>query len=76
MFDDERPAAVQGWAGLLNGLWHARILGAVPPVMVHAETPDGIREQIRQYPGPASASGQRTSAGRGSGPGRLPLPGI
>ncbi len=37
----------EAWAGLVNGLWHARIVGAVPPVMVHAESADGIREQIQ-----------------------------
>ena len=39
----------EAWAGLVNGLWHARIVGAVPPVMVHAESADGIREQIEAY---------------------------
>jgi hypothetical protein len=41
----------EAWSGFINGLWHARIVGAVPPVMVHAESADGIREQIRQYEG-------------------------
>jgi hypothetical protein len=78
--DNKEAAAIaaefpgwEAWAGLVNGLWHARILGAVPPVMVHAETPDGIREQIRQYRGPAGVSGQRASAGRRSAPDRAQL---
>lgn len=39
----------EAWVGLINGLWHARIVGAVPPVMVHAESAEGIREQIQAY---------------------------
>jgi hypothetical protein len=35
------------WQGL-DGQWHARIVGAVPPVMVHSDSPDGLREQIRR----------------------------
>jgi hypothetical protein len=50
----------QAWQGLVNQLWHARIVGASPPVMVHAESADGIREQIRQYVGrPGAATGTR-----------------
>ena len=45
---DEFPGW-EAWVGLINGLWHARIVGAVPPVMVHAESADGIREQIQAY---------------------------
>jgi hypothetical protein len=45
---DEFPGW-EAWVGLINGLWHARIVGAVPPVMVHAESADGIREQIEAY---------------------------
>jgi hypothetical protein len=36
----------QAWQGR-NGLWHARMVGSVPIVMVHDESPEGIREQIR-----------------------------
>jgi hypothetical protein len=38
-----------GWEAWqsLNGLWHARIIGSVPPVMVHADTAYEIRAQIR-----------------------------
>lgn len=45
---DEFPGW-EAWVGLINGLWHARIVGAVPPVMVHAESADGIREMIQTY---------------------------
>jgi hypothetical protein len=46
----------EGWEAWqsLNGVWHARRVGTTPPVMVHAESPDEIREQIRQRIGPAS----------------------
>jgi hypothetical protein len=36
----------EAWQGL-NGLWHARIVGSVPIVMIHDESPEGIRDQIR-----------------------------
>jgi hypothetical protein len=38
-----------GWEAWqsLNGLWHARIIGSVPPVMVHADTEYEIRDKIR-----------------------------
>jgi hypothetical protein len=38
-----------GWEAWqsLKGLWHARIIGSVPPVMVHADTACEIRDQIR-----------------------------
>jgi hypothetical protein len=32
----------------LDGQWHARIIGAIPSVMVHGASPDGLREQIRR----------------------------
>lgn len=35
----------EAWVGLVNGLWHARRKGATPPVMVHDDSPAGIREQ-------------------------------
>jgi hypothetical protein len=37
----------EAWQGLINGLWHARQVGSTPPVMVHGESPDDLREQIR-----------------------------
>ncbi len=39
-----------GWEAWqsLDGQLHARIAGAVPPVMVHSDSPDGLREQIRE----------------------------
>lgn len=38
-----------GWEAWqsLDGQWHARIVGAIPPVMVHAASADELREQIR-----------------------------
>jgi len=43
----------EAWQGLVNGLWHARLVGHVPPVMVHGESPDDLREQIRCRAGAA-----------------------
>lgn len=41
-----------GWEAWqsLDGRWHARILGAVPPVMVHAESASDLIDQIRLGP--------------------------
>ncbi len=36
----------EAWQSL-DGWWHARIVGAVPPVMVHAPSPGELCEQIR-----------------------------
>jgi hypothetical protein len=36
----------QAWQGI-DGEWHARIIGAIPPVMVHSASLDGLRVQIR-----------------------------
>lgn len=50
---NERARAIAeefpGWEAWqsLNGEWHARIIGATPPAMVHSDSPDGLREQIR-----------------------------
>jgi hypothetical protein len=38
----------EAWVGLVNGLWHARLVGSTPPVMVHDDSPEGIRRQIRE----------------------------
>jgi hypothetical protein len=37
----------EAWQGL-DGRWHACMTRAVPPVMVHSDAPDGLREQIRR----------------------------
>jgi len=37
----------EAWQGLINGLWHARLIGSTPPVMVHGESAEELREQIR-----------------------------
>jgi len=34
----------------LDGRWHARVVGAVPPVMVHGESAEDLIGQIRQRP--------------------------
>ncbi len=36
------------WQGI-DRLWHARIRGATPPVMVHGEDLVDLRDQIRRY---------------------------
>jgi hypothetical protein len=41
----------EAWQGLVNSLWHARLVGSVPPVLVHGETPDDLRQQIRYQTG-------------------------
>jgi hypothetical protein len=33
------------WQGI-DRLWHARLRGATPPVMVHDDCLDGLREEI------------------------------
>ena len=35
----------QAWQGI-DRLWHARIRGATPPVMVHDDDLTGLREEI------------------------------
>jgi hypothetical protein len=36
----------EAWQGL-DGQWHARIPGAIPPLMVHAGSASDLIEQIR-----------------------------
>ena len=36
----------EAWQGLVNGLWHARLAGSTPPVMVHGNSAADIREAI------------------------------
>jgi hypothetical protein len=38
----------EAWQGI-DRMWHARIRGATPPVMVHADNPDELRGQIADY---------------------------
>jgi hypothetical protein len=38
----------EAWQGI-DRLWHARIRGAVPPVMVHGEDLVDLRDQIVRY---------------------------
>jgi hypothetical protein len=42
--------AWEAWQGI-DCMWHARIKGAVPPVMVHGEDLVDLRDQIRGYLG-------------------------
>jgi hypothetical protein len=42
--------AWEAWQGI-DRLWHARIRGATPPVMVHGEDPVDLRDQIIRYQG-------------------------
>ena len=38
----------EAWEGM-DRMWHARICGAVPPVMVHAEDLVDLRDQVKAY---------------------------
>ena len=42
----EQHPGWSAWVGL-NHQWHARVNGATPPFMVHADTPEELSEQIR-----------------------------
>lgn len=42
--------AWEAWQGI-DRLWHARIRGATPPVMVHGEDLVDLRDQIIRYQG-------------------------
>jgi hypothetical protein len=44
----------EAWVGI-EGLWHARIVGATPPVMVRGESLDDLRDEIRKYLDKAAA---------------------
>jgi len=51
--DDEAQIADEfpdweAWQGI-EGLWHARIRGATPPVMIHGEDVVDLRDQIIEY---------------------------
>lgn len=45
--EEEHPGW-EAWQSLDNQ-WHARIVGATPPVMVHAQSARELRDRIRQY---------------------------
>ena len=45
----------EAWQGI-DRMWHARVRGATPPVMVHGEDPVDLRDQITRYAGNAEAS--------------------
>jgi hypothetical protein len=40
-------AGWEGWQSLVNRQLHARQRGSVPTFMVHAETLDGLRQEVR-----------------------------
>lgn len=42
----ERCPGWQAWRSLVGGQWHARKVGAVPPVMVHDDTIEGLAGQV------------------------------
>lgn len=60
----ERIAALQkefpGWEVWvsLDGWWHARVKGAIPPQMVHAESVEELAEQIRSRPAASPSLGR------------------
>ncbi|HTW00227.1 MAG TPA: hypothetical protein VMF87_07985 [Streptosporangiaceae bacterium] len=39
----------EAWASLIGKQWHARLIGATPPVMLHDDSPADLAEQIRRY---------------------------
>jgi len=43
----EESPGWEAWQSL-DGQWHARIIGAIPPVMVHAPSLGELCEQIRR----------------------------
>lgn len=53
---DRQLAAIEsefaGWEAWvsLDSWWHARVKGATPPVMVHAQSAGELAEQIRSRP--------------------------
>ncbi len=46
----------EAWQGI-DRLWHARIRGAIPLVMVHGEDLVDLRDQILRYTRSAEANG-------------------
>jgi hypothetical protein len=52
-YADEIAAEFPGWEAWqgIDRLWHARIRGATPPVMVHGEDLVDLRDQIIGYLG-------------------------
>jgi hypothetical protein len=46
----------EAWQGI-DRLWHARLRGAVPPVMVHGEDLVDLRDQILRYTRSVEANG-------------------
>jgi hypothetical protein len=46
---EEQFPGWEAWQSL-DGWWHARVRGAVPPVMVHAQSASELADQIRSRP--------------------------
>jgi hypothetical protein len=44
--DEPTTADQPGRRSLIGGQWHARLIGAVPPVMVHDDTIEGLAGQV------------------------------
>ena len=56
MESNEKPLGEEypgwkSWQSLVGGQWHARLAGAVPPQMVHGNTEEDLREQVRLLSG-------------------------
>jgi hypothetical protein len=62
---DEFPGW-EAWRGV-DRLWHARVRGAVPAVMVHGEDPDDLRDQIIRYERLASYEREKQAIERARG---------
>jgi hypothetical protein len=52
----EEFAGWEAWQGI-DRMWHARIRGATPPVMVHGEDLVDLRDQIIRYLGRTEREG-------------------
>jgi hypothetical protein len=44
-FAEQHPGW-EAWRSLVGGQWHARLRGALPPVLVHDNTIEGVSEQV------------------------------
>jgi hypothetical protein len=47
---DDIPWGWECWRGV-TGTWYARRLKSSPPIVLRAETLDGLREQVRAFLG-------------------------
>jgi hypothetical protein len=58
-FAEENPGW-EAWQSIKGKQWHARLRGAIPPVMLHDDTPAGLAEQVRALGALGAAAGHRT----------------